>query len=114
MAQVTVEQLAETVGAKAVLAFTASGTTAIRIARERPKMPIFTLTPSEQTRRKLALVWGVESCLQEEDGYEKAVADAIQQAVARGLAQRGDNLVIVSGMPFGLAGTTNALRVITI
>lgn len=107
-------RLAETVRAKAVLAFTASGTTAIRIARERPKMPIFTLTPSEQTRRKLALVWGVESCLQEEDGYEKAVADAIQQAVARGLAQRGDNLVIVSGMPFGLAGTTNALRVITI
>ena len=107
-------RLAETVRAKAVLAFTASGTTAIRIARERPRMPIFTLTPSEQTQRRLALVWGVESCLQKEDGYEKAVADAIHQAVARGLAESGDNLVIVSGMPFGLAGTTNALRVITI
>ncbi len=107
-------RLAETVRAKAVLAFTASGTTAVRIARERPKMPIFTLTPSQQTQRRLALVWGVESCLQEEDGYEKAVGDAIHQAKERGLAESGDNLVIVSGMPFGLAGTTNALRVITI
>ena len=52
--------------------------------------------------------------MQEEDGYEKAVGDAIHQAKERGLAESGDNLVIVSGMPFGLAGTTNALRVITI
>ena len=86
----------------------------MRIARERPKRPILVLSPSVAVERKLQLLWGVQTSQQAETGYEYAVDGAIKLVLERGIAQQGQSIVMVSGLPFGLAGSTNALRVIAL
>ena len=105
-------RLAEKIEASAIIAFTASGNTAIRIARERPYKPILVFTPYLSVERRLSLVWGVKTINQSEKKYEKAVDDAIKKIIYLKIANKGDNIVLVSGMPFGLEGSTNAIRVI--
>ncbi len=107
-------RLAEVIEAAAIIAFTASGNTAVRLARERPRRQLLVLTPYREVERKLTLLWGVTTTLQAESGYERAVDDAINQVRQKQLGNSGEPLVIVSGMPFGLSGTTNALRVATV
>ena len=104
-------ELAEAVEAKAIVAFTASGNTGVRIARERPNLPLIVMTPSVKAERRYALLWGAYMVGQAETGYENAVSEALSHLHEKGLASRGDHVVIVAGMPFGLAGTTNSLRV---
>ena len=107
-------RLAETIDACAIIAFTASGNTAVRLARERPKRPILVLSPSVAVERQLSVLWGTQSCHQAESSYEDAVNEAVQQVYDRKLGSTGQSIVLVSGMPFGLAGTTNALRVVNL
>ncbi|MFW2467699.1 MAG: pyruvate kinase [Candidatus Puniceispirillaceae bacterium] len=107
-------RLADVIDAAAIIVFTASGNTAVRIARERPKRPILVLSPSVAVERKLQLLWGVQTSQQAETGYEDAVDGAIKLVLERGIAQQGQSIVMVSGLPFGLAGSTNALRVIAL
>ena len=107
-------RLAETIQASAIIAFTASGNTAVRLARERPRRPILALSPSVEVERQLSVLWGTQSCHQEESSYEDAVEEAVRQVYARKLGAPGQSVVLVSGMPFGLAGTTNALRVVNL
>ena len=105
--------LAETLGAAAVVAFTATGTTAMRIARQRPKVPILALTPDETVSRQLCLVWGVHSV--RSDDVENAaamVAQAKLHAEAEEMAAGGDELVIAAGFPFGSSGHTNNIRLV--
>jgi pyruvate kinase len=102
------------IDAAAIIVFTASGNTAVRIARERPKRPILVLSPSVTVERKLQLLWGVQTSQQAETGYEDAVDGAIKLVLERGIALQGQSIVMVSGLPFGLAGSTNALRVIAL
>jgi pyruvate kinase len=98
--------------APVIVAFTVSGTTASRISRARPPLPILALTPSEQTARQLGLMWGVVSLLSPTiDTYEQSVDRATQAAVQTGLAEKGDQIVVVTGFPFATAGSTNNLRV---
>jgi pyruvate kinase len=105
-------QVAHTVGASAICAFTASGSTALRAARERPEAPILSLTPSAQTARRLAVVWGVHAVVAPEThSMTETVARAVRVAMAEGLAPHGSEIVVIAGVPFGQAGTTNALRV---
>lgn len=106
--------LAQAIDAVAIVAFTASGNTAVRLARERPSRPLLVLTPDINVERKLTLLWGIQTANQAESNYEDAVGDAVRQIKLRGLGKAGQSLVLVSGMPFGLAGTTNALRVVTL
>lgn len=107
-------RLAEAIEASAIIAFTASGNTAVRLARERPKRPILVLSPSIEVERQLSVLWGTQSCHQAESSYEDAVEEAVRQVYERKLGAAGQSVVLVSGMPFGLAGTTNALRVVNL
>ena len=105
-------QVAETIHAKAIVAFSLSGRTAIRIARERPDTPILGLSPSLETVRRLALVWGVHglTCEQTHTMTEN-VAQATSLALKSGFAKRRDEIVVIAGVPFGRSGGTNSLRV---
>jgi pyruvate kinase len=105
-------QVATTIGAKAIVAFTASGATALRVARERPVAPVIGLTPNQDTARKLAVVWGVHAVVTPDvHSMTEAVTRAGRVALTEGFAERGEEIVVTAGVPFGQAGTTNALRV---
>lgn len=96
----------------ATVAYTTSGSTTLRIARERPEAPILSLTPNLATARRLALVWGVHSVHTEDaKDVEDMVAKASRIALVEGFAESGRPLVIIAGMPFGTPGSTNLLRI---
>jgi len=103
--------VATAVGAPAIVAFTSSGVTAARIARERPSLPIVAITADMAVARRLCLLWGAISLCDEDLGVDDRFEQAAWLAKHVGLARAGDNLVIVSGIPFGQSGTTNNLRV---
>lgn len=107
--------LAETVEAKVMVAFSSSGNTAVRIARERPKIPFLVMTPNVEVRRKLCLLWGTNTGASAySDDFESAITEAVNEIRQRGIAGTGEQIVVVAGMPFGIAGTTNSMRVVTI
>jgi pyruvate kinase len=104
--------VAETLDLKAIVAWTASGATALRIARERPYPPILTLTTSAQTARRLALVWGVHAVV----GDDPKDVDDMARLGARvareqEFASAGQRVILVAGVPFGTPGATNMLRI---
>ncbi len=105
-------QVAHTVGAAAIVAYTQSGATALRVARERPDAPILCLTPSLAMARRLALAWGVR-CVHGGDAsdFHDMAERARRAAVAGGHAAEGDRLAIVAGVPFGTPGATNLLHI---
>src|SRR5262249_25327243 len=105
--------LAAAIGAKAVIGFTASGTTAARIARKRPPVPGLALTPDDKVARRLGLLWGVNSVVSDDPStYEDMTQMAVAAARSEGYAEKGELAVVVSGVPFGQIGTTNNLRVV--
>ena len=105
-------QVARTIGARAVAAFTASGSTALRVSRERPIPPIMAFATDEGVARRLAVAWGVHSVVTPEaHGMSEAVVRATKLAREEGFARAGEVIVVVAGIPFGQAGTTNSLRV---
>ena len=106
--------LAESVKAKAVVAFTASGKTAYRMARERPDLLLVVMTPDEKVQRRLSLLWGAYSFLSKVQGYEAAIEEAKQIIRKQKFANIGDAIVVVAGMPFGISGSTNSIRVVDI
>ena len=108
-------QVAEIIEAKAIAAFSLSGATALRIARERPDAPILGLTPSIQTARRLALVWGVHAVTSEiTHTMSETVAQAAALALKSGFAKRREEIVVIAGVPFGRSGGTNSLRVVQV
>ena len=107
--------LAETVEAKVMVAFSSSGNTAVRIARERPGIPFLVMTPNLEVRRKLCLLWGTYTAASAySDDFESAINEAIFEIRKRGMAGTGQQVVIVAGMPIGIVGTTNSMRVVTL
>ena len=107
-------QIAHTISAAAICAFTASGSTALRVARERPEAPLIALTPALVTARRLAVVWGAHAItVPEVHSMTETVNKAIRAAVVEGFAARGQEIIVIAGVPFGQAGNTNALRVAT-
>ena len=107
--------LADNIGAKAIVAFTSSGNTAVRIARERPQFPLVLMTPDPAVQRRLMLLWGTQSAASQlTNNYEAAISEAITTVQARKMAASGDHIVVIAGMPFGVAGTTNSMRVVSI
>jgi pyruvate kinase len=98
--------------AACLVAFTAGGTTGRRLSRERPLQQILMLTPSVQTARKLALAWGVEPRVAADPAnVEEMVDEAIDETRKLGIAKPGQAIVIVAGVPFGRAGSTNMIRI---
>src|SRR5215213_8184015 len=105
-------QIAETLNIKTVAAWTFSGSTAFRIARERPNSTVIALTPSVNTARRLALVWGVHSIrTKDASDIDDMAFRACKFALREGYSSVGDRIIIVAGMPFGTPGATNMVRI---
>jgi pyruvate kinase len=101
--------------AKATVAYTKSGSSSIRAARERPSAPILSLTPSISTARQLAPVWGIHSIVVDEIADEASMTKlACDATLKAGFGKAGDDIVIIAGIPFGVSGTTNLLRTATL
>ncbi|ARW17359.1 pyruvate kinase [Komagataeibacter europaeus] len=111
-------QISSTLDAAAVAAFTLSGRTALRIARERPTCTILGLTPTDDIARRLAVAWGVQAVSVGQETPVHNIESVVDQALAvtkgDGYGTAGDAVVIVAGLPFGVAGSTNTLRIATI
>ena len=96
----------------AMVAYTSSGSSALRMARERPRAPIIGMTPRRETARRLALVWGVNPFVCDDvANVDDMTARALATARQLQFAQAGDTVVIAAGMPFGTPGSTNLLRI---
>jgi pyruvate kinase len=105
-------QIAETLELGAIVCWTGSGATGLRVARERPQPPIVALSPNVLTGRKLSLVWGIH-CVVAEDAHDPddMVERACRLAFRDGFAKPGQRVIIVAGMPLGTPGATNMLRI---
>lgn len=107
--------ITSTVSASAIICFTASGSTARRVARERPGAPVLMLTPRMDTARKVGLLWGVHAVRTRDIGsFEEMIAKGRRMALRQGIAKAGDKVIMVAGVPFGTPGSTNVLHVATI
>jgi pyruvate kinase len=105
-------QIAETLDLPAILCLTSSGSTGLRVARERAKPPTIALSPNLSTGRRLALVWGVHCVVTEEAGdIDTQVARACRIAFREGFAKPGQRVIIVAGVPLGTPGATNMVRI---
>ena len=105
-------QVAETIGAAAIVTYTTSGSTTLRAARERPVVPILCLTESPATARRLVLAWGVHGVVTKDvRNFSDMIEKACRIARKEGLAQKGERLVVTAGVPFGTPGATNILRI---
>jgi pyruvate kinase len=104
--------IADTLDLAAVICWTASGSTALRVARERPRPPIVALSPNVATGRRLAVVWGVH-CVVTEDAHDldDMVDRACRIAFREGFAKAGQRAIVVAGVPLGTPGATNMLRI---
>ena len=105
-------EVADAIGAAAIVAYTSSGTTAYRTARKRPRVPILSLSPTPAIARRLALLWGTHSVVSPEiSTYDEMVDHARAHAREEGFAREGERIVVIAGIPFGRAGSTNNIRV---
>ena len=104
--------VAENVGAAGILAFTQTGSTAALVAKCRPAIPIYAVTPSQAVRRRLALYAGVRSIRVDIKGDTEAQIRSVEEAVlVAGVMRKGDVAVITMGSPVSAPGTTNLLKV---
>ncbi|MBC7344785.1 MAG: pyruvate kinase, partial [Clostridia bacterium] len=104
--------IAREVGASAILTPTTSGFTPRMVSKYRPSVPIVAATPDARVQRMLALVWGVVSVLvPEETGTDETIASAVKAALELGLIKTGDLIVVTAGVPVGVPGTTNLVKV---
>ncbi len=107
--------IADTVPIAAVTVFTGSGSTARRVARERPSVPMLVLTPRLKTARRLALLWGAHAVMTRDIGsFEEMIAKGKRMALRHGFANSGDKLIALAGVPFGTPGSTNLLHIVTL
>jgi pyruvate kinase len=104
--------IADTLDLAAVICWTASGSTALRVARERPRPPVVAQSPNMSTGRRLAAVWGVH-CVVTEDAHDQddMVERACRIAFREGFAKAGQRVIVVAGVPLGTPGATNMLRI---
>ena len=104
--------LAREVDAKAIVTPTESGMTARLVSRYRPSHPIIALSPHEETIKQLSLSWGtipikVDKFVDTDDMIEKAKRITVEM----GFARRGEKIVLTAGLPIGIAGNTNTIKI---
>lgn len=105
-------QVAHTISAAAIVTYTASGSTTLRAARERPEVPIICLPSDIRTSRRLSLLWGTHCVYHiEADTFGQVIEKASKIALQEGFAKPGQKLVVTAGVPFGTPGSTNTLRI---
>ena len=108
-------QTAMDLEAAAIITVTLSGFTAEAIARFKPDCPIVSCTMSERVAKQLNLLWGVTPLLiRKEETTEALFADAVEEAKKAGLIKEGDKVVITAGVPMGVTGNTNMIRVVEV
>jgi pyruvate kinase len=106
-------QIASTISATAMVCYTSSGATARRIARERPSVPLLAMSPSQVTARRMGLLWGVHPVHSRDvSSFEEMVEKGKRMALRHHMAKGGDRIVLMAGVPFGTAGSTNVLHVV--
>ncbi len=105
--------VAQDVEATCIVTYTMSGSTALRMARQRPDVQILCLTPDEKVARRLAVSYGVHAvCTPEIKGeFSGPVPHAVQIIKEEGLAEKGERFIMTAGVPFGVSGSTNILRI---
>jgi pyruvate kinase len=105
-------EISETTDIKAICCFSHSGSTALKVSRERPRVPIIALTPITKTARRMVLSWGVH-CVETQtvERFKLAVVSAVRAAKADGFVEATDQVVVMAGIPFNMPGSTNILRV---
>jgi pyruvate kinase len=107
--------IADTVAINAITVFTSTGSSARRVARERPSVPLLVLTPSHAVARKVALLWGAHAvAIMEIGSLEEMIAKGKRMALRHGFGGAGSKLVVMAGVPFGASGSTNLLHVVTL
>jgi len=105
-------RVAESVGAAAILAFTQTGSTAALVAKYKPPVPVFAVTPSHVVRRRMALYAGVRSIRVDIEGDTEAQIRSVEESVLdAGALQKGDVVIITMGSPVSDPGTTNLLKI---
>ncbi len=105
--------IADTVQLAAIVCYTATGSTALRVARERPGLPVMGLTPIAATAYRMAVVWGLHSVVLEKD--PESVTDMVRKACRvafdEGFVKAGEGILVTGGVPLGQSGTTNMIRI---
>lgn len=108
-----IRTVAETLPVAATVAFTSSGSSALRVAHERPRTPILSLTPHISVARRLTLVWGVHSTQAADvTDTDEIVTHATEAVKRHGFGESGRAVLVAAGTPFGVSGTTNLLRIV--
>ena len=96
-----------------MVCYSSSGATARRIARERPPVPLLAMSASLHTSRRLGLLWGVHAVhTRDVASFEEMVEKGKRMALRHQMAKGGDRIVLMAGIPFGTAGSTNVLHVV--
>ncbi len=104
-----------TISADAIVCFTGTGSTARRIARERPAVPMLVLTPKLEAARRMGLLWGAHAVRTKDIGsFEEMIAKGKRMVLRHKIASAGAKVVMMAGVPFGTPGSTNVLHVATI
>ncbi|MGB6229138.1 MAG: pyruvate kinase [Litorimonas sp.] len=110
----SVKTIASTLEARTVFGYTRTGSTVLRIARERPHCRVIGLTPNPRTASRLALVWGTHPVVTDDpDSFEHMLEQVRELALGVGL-DKGDRIMISAGVPFGVPGATNTLKIDTV
>ncbi|MEL6874496.1 MAG: pyruvate kinase, partial [Pseudomonadota bacterium] len=105
--------IARTIKTSAIVCFTTSGSTARRMARERPSVPLLVLTPNRSTARRVGLLWGAHAVVTRDvKDFEEMIAKAKRMALRHKLGKAGSRLIVCAGVPFGTPGSTNLLHVV--
>jgi pyruvate kinase len=107
--------IAEDAGLAAIICYTSTGATALRVARRRPRQPILALSTSKVTARRLTIAWGLHCVLTEDpNSVSDMVTKACRLAAREGMVDQGDKIIVSAGLPFGTPGATNMLRIVRI
>lgn len=106
-------QMAYNLSARFIVTFTSSGTTALRVSRNRPAAPILAITPNDRAYRQLSVVWGVLPAMSEEIHNSDEMVEVANRTIHEisRLPATGERYLITAGVPFGMRGTTNLIRV---
>ena len=105
--------IARTVETSAIVCYTSSGSTARRMARERPSVPLLVLTPNRHTARRVGLLWGAYAVVTRDvSDFEEMIAKAKRMALRHKLGTAGSRLIVCAGVPFGTPGSTNLLHIV--
>ncbi|GLR48246.1 pyruvate kinase [Sphingomonas astaxanthinifaciens] len=108
-------KIANTVSVAAMVCYTSTGSTARRIARERGPVPLLVMTASKTVARRMGLVWGVHAVhTRDVASFEEMVGKAKRMVLRHKLADGGDRIIVLAGVPFGTSGSTNVLHVVRV